>query len=67
MGDNAFLKTIERYQGNPEAKYEVQYVDSSGYTVPVLLTHERAYRLKNDASVKKVRITWRDVQFEITP
>lgn len=62
----SFSSIVDDYVSNKESKFQLQYVDyeNDQWTVPVLLTAERAYRFKNDASVKKVRIIWRAVSFE---
>lgn len=40
-------------------RFEVQYVDyeDGQFTVPVILTHNRAKQIMNDNSIKKVRFT----------
>lgn len=40
-------------------RYEVQYVDyeDGQFTVPVILTHNRAKQIMSDNSIKKVRFT----------
>ena len=62
----SFSSIVDDYVSNRESKFQLQYVDyeKDQWTVPVLLTAERAYRFKNDASVKKVRVIWRSVSFE---
>lgn len=64
-----FSSVIDAYVANKESKFQLQYVDydENQWTVPVLLTSERAYRFKNDSSVKLVRILWRSVSFELSP
>jgi len=65
----SFSSTIDRYVKNRESKFQVQYTDyeQDQWTVPVLLTTTRAINLKNDNSIKNVRILWRSVSFEIQP
>lgn len=65
----SFSSTIDRYVKNRESKFQVQYIDyeQDQWTVPVLLTSTRAINLKNDNSIKNVRILWRSVSFEIQP
>ncbi|MFN9318981.1 MAG: hypothetical protein ACK58Q_00135 [Chitinophagales bacterium] len=64
-----FSSVVDEYVANKESKFQLQYVDyeKDQWTVPVLLTAERAYNFKNDASVKLVRILWRSVSFELEP
>ena len=64
-----FSETVDEYVSNHESKFQLQYVDyeKNQWTVPCLLTEERANRFKNDASVKKVKIMYRSQSLEISP
>jgi hypothetical protein len=63
----SFSSIINKYVRNGESKFQLQYFDyeKDQWTVPVLLTASRAINFQNDASVKKVRILWRSVSFEL--
>ena len=64
-----FSSVVDEYVANKESNFQLQYIDyeKDQWTVPVLLTAERAYNFKNDASVKLVRILWRSVSFDLKP
>lgn len=53
MISNDLSLLVEKY------RYEVNYVDyaDDSFTVPVILTKERAQRIIEDNSIKKVRFT----------
>jgi hypothetical protein len=42
-----------------DALYEVKYVDSDNWTVPVKLNPDRIERILNDNSIKQIRIEFK--------
>lgn len=54
--DDELQRFIDKYAGDGKTRFQAQYHDNpDGWTVPVLLTKERAFRLKNDYSVSRVK------------
>jgi hypothetical protein len=56
--DDEILMFIDKHTDDGATRYEVQYFDDPEcWTVPVLITAERAFRLKNDLSIRRIRFT----------
>lgn len=48
-----------------KVNFSTLYVDSGGYTVPVLMTQERYDKIIDDRSVLKIKITLKDAELEL--
>lgn len=56
--DLELQRFIDLHTGDGRTRFEIQYYDDPEcWTVPVLLTAERAERIKNDYSISRIRFT----------
>jgi hypothetical protein len=60
---------VNKYVKNKESIFQLQYVDYKGdtWTMPCLLTAQRAERFMNDRSVSKIKVKYKSEEFIITP
>lgn len=58
---------IFQLSGDGKTQFQQKFVDEDSWTVPVLLTKQRASRLLDDASVDRIRIIQATITNEFTP